>query len=188
MPIIVRYPQSPSLETSIVKDNEYEDGQNVTLEIKVIPSQYISYEQSYMIETSLGEGFYLSLYGDTVNLSLYTWLQYGVHEIYVEICHNREWYEDDETYYLCSDTVMEVRINRPPIALIEDIANSDSPASSHYNEKIFFEGQGIDEDGKIVEYAWFYSNILSSVSYWISVDEQFKRFTFIPPSMIILYT
>ena len=163
------YPQSPSLETSIVKDNEYEDGQNVTLEIKVIPSQYISYEQSYMIETSLGEGFYLSLYGDTVNLSLYTWLQYGVHEIYVEICHNREWYEDDETYYLCSDTSIDVRINTPPIALIEDIANSDSPASSHYNEKIFFEGKGIDEDGAIVEYEW-----VSSIDGLISTNESFS--------------
>ena len=146
------YPGSPFLETSIIKDNEYGDGQNVTLEIAVIPSidGGWAYEQNYMIETSLGEGFYLSLYGDTVNLSLYTWLQYGVHEIYLEICHYREWYEDDETYHLCSDTVIEVRINTPPIALIEDIGNSDSPASVLFMEKVFFEGRGIDEDGEIV--------------------------------------
>ena len=165
------YPGSPFLETSIIKDNEYGDGQNVTLEIAVIPSidGGWAYEQNYMIETSLGEGFYLSLYGDTVNLSLYTWLQYGVHEIYLEICHYREWYEDDETYHLCSDTVIEVRINTPPIALIEDIGNSDSPASVLFMEKVFFEGRGIDEDGEIVEYEW-----LSSIDGLISTDESFS--------------
>ena len=59
------YPGSPFLETSIIKDNEYGDGQNVTLEIEVIPSidGGWAYGQSYMIETriqgnqALGEGF-----------------------------------------------------------------------------------------------------------------------------------
>ena len=169
------YPQSPSLEVSALIGDEFTINntilQEVILEIQVIPSQdsYGYDNHDYAIKTNVNQTLYLSLADDTVNRSLYTYLQYGVHEIYLEICHYKEWYEDDETYHLCSDTIIEVRINTPPIALIEDIGNSDSPASVLFMEKVFFEGRGIDEDGEIVEYEW-----LSSIDGLISTDESFS--------------
>jgi len=177
------YPISPILKISVIF-GDYVDsfGQNVTIEIEVEPSQYISYEQSYYLRSELIEDYeYLSIYEDQVefqagldSLSLELFESHGDHEFHFEICHSRNFAGGEENwdnwdFKFCSSESIEFRINTPPIALIEDIANSDSPASSHYNEKIFFEGQGIDEDGKIVEYAW-----VSSIDGLISTNESFS--------------
>ena len=175
------YPQQPTLEISVLKDDEHKGGQNVTFEIHIILDQnsYGYNEQFYLVDieirndsSSLDSGIYIDIDDESENIvySEEFWLGHGLYDVYFEICHSREWYEDGDTKRICSDTYLDVRINTPPIVSIEDIANSDSPVSSVFMEKIFFEGKASDEDGDIVEYKW-----ISSIDNLISTNKTFSK-------------
>jgi len=171
------YPNPPYLEISVLMGDEYDGGQNITFEIKAIIDQH-PYEYNgddthnyhYYFKGHSFAAFTLPY--DHAHLTEQdSWFEYGSHEVHFELCHMRSWaYVDDEYQYLCSDTSIDVRINTPPTASIADIANSDSPVSSVFMDKIFFEGKGTDEDGEIVEYEWF-----SSIDKVISTNKTFSK-------------